>query len=268
MVTSIYHASESPSREGTKNVPRSDASFSDDHKCHDTSLNFFYINFCNIRGLKSNFQSMEHHLFSTKPHLLFLTETQLSEATDSDPSLFPPTFSILISVPKLDVASIDLHFNVHHKLWLSSPFTDHPGELAFNFAILHDLEQLNPPKRRCLWCFGSTSWGDLRRYYADFPWNDYCFRVREPSLCAERITEMIVSGMEAYIPHSFSQPKPSITQPVAHKMYLTLSSPESHALYISARNHAKSVLQLVKHSFISRKCQNLSNSTPHETYGI
>ena len=26
--------------------------------------------------------------------------------------------------------------------WLSSPFTDHPGELAFNFAILHDLEQL------------------------------------------------------------------------------------------------------------------------------
>ncbi|MPC37440.1 hypothetical protein E2C01_030919 [Portunus trituberculatus] len=33
-------------------------------------------------------------------------------------------------------------FNVHHQLWLSSPFTDHPGELAFNFAILHDLQQL------------------------------------------------------------------------------------------------------------------------------
>ncbi|MPC17837.1 hypothetical protein E2C01_010704 [Portunus trituberculatus] len=33
-------------------------------------------------------------------------------------------------------------FNVHHQLWLSSPFTDHPDELAFNFAILHDLEQL------------------------------------------------------------------------------------------------------------------------------
>ena len=33
-------------------------------------------------------------------------------------------------------------FNVHHQLWLSSPFNDHPGELAFNFAILHDLEQL------------------------------------------------------------------------------------------------------------------------------
>ncbi|MPC66710.1 hypothetical protein E2C01_060862 [Portunus trituberculatus] len=44
---------------------------------------------------------------------------------------------------------------------------------------------------------------DLRRYYADFSWNDYCFCVRDPSLCAERITEMIVSGMEAYIPQSF-----------------------------------------------------------------
>ncbi|MPC23847.1 hypothetical protein E2C01_016915 [Portunus trituberculatus] len=33
-------------------------------------------------------------------------------------------------------------FNVHHHLWSSSPFTDYPGELAFNFAILHDLEQL------------------------------------------------------------------------------------------------------------------------------
>ncbi|XP_063863855.1 uncharacterized protein LOC135102470 [Scylla paramamosain] len=30
-------------------------------------------------------------------------------------------------------------FNVHHQLWLSSPFTDHPGVLAFNFAIFHDL---------------------------------------------------------------------------------------------------------------------------------
>ncbi|MPC64083.1 hypothetical protein E2C01_058193 [Portunus trituberculatus] len=33
-------------------------------------------------------------------------------------------------------------FNVHHQLWLSSPSTNYPGELAFNFAFLHDLEQL------------------------------------------------------------------------------------------------------------------------------
>ncbi|MPC52701.1 hypothetical protein E2C01_046577 [Portunus trituberculatus] len=32
-------------------------------------------------------------------------------------------------------------FNVHHKLWPSSPVTDHHGELVLNFAILHDLEE-------------------------------------------------------------------------------------------------------------------------------
>ncbi|MPC52545.1 hypothetical protein E2C01_046416 [Portunus trituberculatus] len=31
----------------------------------------------------------------------------------------------------------------------------------------------------------------------------------ETHLCAERMTEVIVSGMEAYIPHSFSQPEHS-----------------------------------------------------------
>ncbi|MPC26144.1 hypothetical protein E2C01_019277 [Portunus trituberculatus] len=53
---------------------------------------------------------------------------------------------------------------------------------------------------------------------------------------------------------------------VAHKRYLSLISPESHALYISAWNHAKSVLQLAKHSFINRKCQNLSNSNSSQDF--
>ncbi|MPC38546.1 hypothetical protein E2C01_032055 [Portunus trituberculatus] len=82
-------ASESPSREGTRNVFSSDSSLKNCLKCRDTSLNFFYINFCNIRK-----------------------------------------------------TSILGDFNVHHHLWFSSPFTDHPGELAFNFAILDNLEQL------------------------------------------------------------------------------------------------------------------------------
>ncbi|MPC58684.1 hypothetical protein E2C01_052691 [Portunus trituberculatus] len=43
-------------------------------------------------------------------------------------------------------------FNVHHQFWLSSPFTDHRGELAFNFAIFHDLEilQMEVPLAFCL----------------------------------------------------------------------------------------------------------------------
>ena len=74
-------------------------------ECPDTPLTFLSINFCNIRGLRSNFPSVEHHLSSTKPHLRFLTETQVCEATDSSPFSVPFP-SILIFDPKLDVASM------------------------------------------------------------------------------------------------------------------------------------------------------------------
>ena len=43
------------------------------------------FDFCNIRGLSSNFSSVEHHLLSAKPHMLLLTETQLATTTSPDP---------------------------------------------------------------------------------------------------------------------------------------------------------------------------------------
>ena len=103
-MASPHPVSESPSEEGTTNVPRSDCPSADDLGCLDTSSNTFTLDFCNIRGLRSNFQSVEHHLSSIKTHLLCLTETQLSMTTDSSHSLFPLTFSILIFNPKLAVA--------------------------------------------------------------------------------------------------------------------------------------------------------------------
>ncbi|MPC33388.1 hypothetical protein E2C01_026737 [Portunus trituberculatus] len=69
------------------------------------------------------------------------------------------------------------------------------GELAYNIAIRHDFEQLvqhptrSPKAEVPLAFYLCQMGGDLRRYYADFPWNDYCFHVRDPSLYAERITE-------------------------------------------------------------------------------
>ncbi|MPC17695.1 hypothetical protein E2C01_010559 [Portunus trituberculatus] len=152
-------------------------------------------------------------------------------------------------------------FNVHHQLWLSSPFTDHSGELAFNFAILHELQQLvqhptripdhlgdtpnildlfltsnpstyavtfssplgssdhnlisvscpispippqDPPKAEVPLAFCLCQLGDLRRYYANFSWNDYCFRVRDPSVCAERITELSVKALSQKVAKTMS----------------------------------------------------------------
>ena len=72
---------------------------------------------------------------------------------------------------------------------LSSPlgFSDH--KFISVSCPISPIPPQDPRKRRCLWHFASATWGDLRRYYADFPWNDYCFHDRDSSLCAERITE-------------------------------------------------------------------------------
>ena len=48
---------------------------------------------------------------------------------------------------------------------------------------------------------------------------------------------------------------------VTHKWYRSHPSAKTHALYISACNHAKCICQLTKKNFfIHRKCQHLSNS--------
>ena len=46
----------------------------------------------------------------------------------------------------------------------------------------------------------------------------------------------------------------------AHKRCPSHLSDETHALYISARNHAKPIFQITKNSFMNRKYQSLSNS--------
>ena len=119
----------------------------------------------------------------------------------------------------------------------------------------------NSPKWRCFWHFNSEKKEDLRQHYSDFPWHDYCFHVRYPSLCAERKTELIVSGMELYIPHTFSNTQAKLPwfnfawshvvndREAAHKRYRSHPSAETCALYISDRNHPKSILQLSKNSF-------------------
>ena len=120
------------------------------------------------------------------------------------------------------------------------------------------------PKRRCFWHFSYAKCEDLRQYYLNFPWDDYCFHVRDPSLCAERIRELIVSIMESYIPHTFfttKAEKPWFNsacsyavkdKEVFHKRYRSHQSAEIHALYISERNQSKPIFQLTKNSFINR----------------
>ncbi|KAK3884497.1 hypothetical protein Pcinc_011235 [Petrolisthes cinctipes] len=246
-------------------------------------------------------------------------------------------FRLLLGPKNIEFIEISIlgDFNIHHRLWLSSPFTDPPGEQAFIFSILNDLEQLiqyptripdrlgdqpnildlfltshpsaytvelfsplgssdhnlisvscpiapikplDPPRKRRLWHYSAANWDDLRQYFNDFPWNDFCFRGRGPSECAARITEVILSGMEAYIPYSFPLTNSRNSwfnhacstavhnKEEAFRRYRRLQTDESRALYISARNRAKSVLRLAKKSFIRAKCNDLSNSSTSRSF--
>lgn len=97
-------------------------------------------------------------------------------------------------------------------------------------------------------------WGTCRGIIVIFHRNEYCFRVRNLSRSHERITQVIVCSMEAYIPHSVSQPKCSKPRfntaylcdihdrEDVHKSCVTLFSPEFYSLYIFVRNLVKSVL--------------------------
>jgi hypothetical protein len=114
-------------------------------------------------------------------------------------------------------------------------------------------EQPPPSVRKKFWHCNAANWSDLRSYIFDFPWNDYCFRGRGPSDCAERIAEVILSGMKAYIPYSF--PSTKLNKPwfnsacsrairrrdAALKSYRHLQTAEPLANFISSRNRAKTL---------------------------
>ena len=50
---------------------------------------------------------------------------------------------------------------------------------------------------------------NMSNFLLDFPWNDYCFRTRDPDLAATAVGEVVDSGMRAYIPYSLTTFSPS-----------------------------------------------------------
>ena len=360
----------------------------------------FLLSFSNVRGLSSNFASVEHYLLSSMPNILFLTETQVSADVSVDTFSIPnytlfPLFRfkggvcayahsstpvtrlshfeshnfdalwlklVISSGPKficcvyrspnsnnysdffdyltLQFESIITHnpeaeviflgdFNVHHSDWLHSLNTDPQGEVAYRFSVYNDLEQLiqhptrvpdqhaqtpqtldlflstdissysysisaplgssdhnlisvccpalppspiRKPSHR-LWHYRSADWLNLRNFYLDFPWNEYCFSANDTSVCADKVSEVIMAGMEAYIPfshYSSSKSKPwfdstcseAISQrDEAFRSWQQDKSEANHSSYIASRNRAKATLRKAKHNFLKKKCGELSAST-------
>ena len=109
----------------------------------------------------------------------------------------------------------------------------------------------------------SAKLDDLRQYYSDFPWDNYCIYVKDPSLFAEHgVIHSSYFNTKAKKPWINSACSRAVKdREVVHKRYRSNPYAQIHALYIYARNHAKSIFQLSKSSFINRKCHNVSHST-------
>ena len=133
-----------------------------------------------------------------------------------------------------------------------------------------------PPSKRQLWHFERANWLHLRDFYSNFSWSD-CFPCRDVSVCTELVTLIIMVGMRLFIPCST---KTSTVQhwfdrscslaiserERAHRAMQFSPSPLTRSTFISARNHAKSVLRRAKRSFIRRKCNGLVNSTSTKSF--
>ena len=129
------------------------------------------------------------------------------------------------------------------------------------------------------WHFNTADWTGLQNFFSDFSWRDYCLSSGDVSISAERIAEVIVAGMEAYIPFSFKFISVSnilgsiipalwpFVQGMPHIGHgKNSSSSDPHSAFISARNHCNHVIREVKHSFIQKKCDNLSSFSTNRSF--
>ena len=132
-----------------------------------------------------------------------------------------------------------------------------------------------PPTQRHLWHFENARRADMSNFLFDFPWDDYCFRTRDPDLATTAVGEVMDSGMMAYIPYSlitFSPSKPWFDRACssaisdregAHRSYQASPSELTHATFISATNRCSAKLRRARSSFCKRKIDKL-NSSPTE----
>ena len=118
----------------------------------------------------------------------------------------------------------------------------------------------------------------MSAFLLDFPWDDYCFRSGDPDVVAPLVTDVMVAGMEAYVPHSdktFSPSKPWFDHACsmaveakkrAFRSYQSSPSDLTRTAFISARNRCKNKIRRAKASFYKRKVDSLTRSITEKAY--
>lgn len=59
-----------------------------------------------------------------------------------------------------------------------------------------------PLRTRQVWHYQSADWDGLREFFSSYPWLQLCFASVDPSICADSIADVVLQGMECFIPNS------------------------------------------------------------------
>ncbi|XP_062528539.1 uncharacterized protein LOC134200191 [Bombyx mori] len=75
-------------------------------------------------------------------------------------------------------------------------------------CLIRAATPLSRPSRRTttryrrVWQYLSADWDGLREFYASYPWGRFCFSSADPDVCADRLKDVVLQGMELFIPSS------------------------------------------------------------------
>ncbi|KAJ8706762.1 hypothetical protein PYW07_012840 [Mythimna separata] len=159
--------------------------------------------------MHSNINAVHHHLETDKPHLLFLTETQIRCPSDAA-YLNYPGYSLEHHFRQRAGVCVYVRNDIccqrlrhledpdFSTLWLLVD-TDH--------CLVKSVTSFSPPDcdsrgERRVWRYKSADWDEMRHFFASYPWQQVCFSSENPSSCAEAISDVVRQAMEYYIPHS------------------------------------------------------------------
>ncbi|KAJ8719149.1 hypothetical protein PYW07_016705 [Mythimna separata] len=158
-------------------------------------------------GLHSNLPAVHHHLETDKPHLLFLTETQIRCPSDvaylnypgySMEHHFLQRAGVCVYV-RNDICCQRLrHLEdpSFSTLWLlvDTGTSDHCLVKSVTSFSLPDCDSRG---ERRMWRYKLADWDEMRHFFASYPWQQVCFSSKDPSSC-----EVVRQAMEYYIPYS------------------------------------------------------------------
>ncbi len=147
---------------------------------------------------------------------------------------------------------------------------------------LIQVQQAIPPPSKCVpnkktvWKYESADWDGLRDFIAVFPWKEACFSSC-PSATASSISEIILLGMDMFIPKqskNFKASSPSWfnsscqaavkKKNLAFKNWKSNPTPLSHSHYTQYRNACKATIASAKEAFVHKIAGKLSEAPSHD----